>query len=497
MPNSETENNNTSHSAHTPESSNSKTKMTRQNILHLVIVCMGVALYALNSLITSTLLPSAVDDLNGLEFINWSALLYTTAAMIASLSAGTTKTRIGGRAIMTIGGLVFAVGSLLISLSPSMELFLFSRAVQGIGGGLVLASCYTVIADLFPRHLWPTVFAMESAVWGIASVGGPLAGGIFAQTVGWRAGFYIMTACAILFVILIRSSFPKKEETETSKDTKLKSTLPFFRLGLLGSAVLIIAMGNREPDYAVAFLILGLSLLGYLLYRDKKSNSSLLPKRGLSLFTVAGTGITVIFLAMVSSISFMVYGPYILQKIHGFSPLSAGFMVALESISWSLAAMVCAKLPQNNNWRLYLIPTGVFTAFLGFYGIAHFLYGGPLWSLSVAIFLAGAGFGIFWADLSSVIIESGPSDEQDKRSGAIPTLQMCGGALGPAIAGIPAAMIGFNEGASPEIIEQTSYWVHAIFFPVLILATLLSIYLIRLKNKGTQKDLLNSVPKPL
>ncbi|WP_085907674.1 MFS transporter [Kiloniella majae] len=481
----------------TPEASNNNTKMTPQNILHLIIVCMGVALYALNSLITSTLLPSAVDDLNGLEFINWSALLYTTAAMIASLAAGTTKTRIGGRAIMTIGGLIFTVGSLLISLSPSMELFLFSRVVQGVGGGLILASCYTVIADLFPRHLWPTVFAMESAVWGIASVGGPLAGGIFAQTVGWRTGFYIMTVCAILFVILIRSSFPKKEVTQSTEQTKSKSPLPFFRLGLLGSAVLIIAMGNREPDYAVALLIIGLSLFGYLLYRDKKSNTSLLPKHGLSLFTVAGTGITIIFLAMVSSISFMVYGPYILQKIHGFTPLSAGFMVALESISWSLAAMVCAKLPQNNNWRLYLIPTGVFTAFLGFYGIAQFLYGGPLWSLSIAIFLAGAGFGIFWADLSSVIIESGPSDEQDKRSGAIPTLQMCGGALGPAIAGIPAAMLGFSEGASPEIIEQTSYWVHAIFFPVLILATLLSIYLVRLKNKDAQKGLLNSIPEPL
>ncbi|WP_120498319.1 MFS transporter [Kiloniella sp. EL199] len=478
----------------TPKASTNNTKMTRQNILHLVIVCMGVALYALNSLITSTLLPSAVDDLNGLEFINWSALLYTTAAMIASLATGTTKTRIGGRAILSIGGSVFAVGSLLVSLSPSMEMFLLSRIVQGVGGGLVLASCYTVIADLFPRHLWPTVFAMESAVWGIASVGGPLAGGIFAQTVGWRAGFYIITVCAFLFVILVRSNFPKKETNTASRETEIKTSLPFFRLGLLGSAVLIIAMGNREPDYAWAFLIIGLVLLGYLLHRDKKSNSSLLPKHGLSLFTVAGTGVMIIFLAMVSSISFMVYGPYILQKVHGFSPLAAGFMVALESISWTAAALICARLPQNNRWRLYLIPTGVFTAFLGLFGIALFLYGGPLWSLTISIFLAGAGFGIFWADLSSVIIESGPIDEQDKRSGAIPTLQMCGGALGPAIAGIPAAVIGFQDGANHQVVEQTAYWVHAIFLPVLFIASLLAIYLVKLKNRDSAK-IVNLAPE--
>ena len=191
----------------------------------------------------------------------------------------------------------------------------------------------------------------------------------------------------------------------------------------------------------------------------------------------------------------MVYGPYILQKVHGFSPLSAGFMVAVESLSWSLAAMFCAKLPQNTSWRLYLIPIGVFIALLGVYGIAASLYGGPLWLLSIAIFLAGAGFGIFWADLSSVVIETGNKEEQDRRSGAIPTLQMCGGAFGPAVAGIPAAIIGFGEDASMEVIEQTAYWVHAIFIPVLAIATILAIHMVRLKRRDMETTQMAATPE--
>ncbi|WP_419902965.1 MFS transporter [Kiloniella sp.] len=375
-------------------------KMTATNILHLVIICMGVALYALNSLITSTLLPSAVDDLSGVEFLNWSALLYTTAAMIASLAAGTAKSKIGGRAILTMAGAVFAIGSLLVSVAPSIELFLLSRIVQGAGGGLILASCYTVISDLFPRNLWPTVFAMESVVWGVASIGGPLAGGIFAETIGWRGGFYVVTACSILFVILVRTTFPSDKIAPSDASTTGQQSLPLLRLGLLTSSVLIVAMANRVPEYAILLLILGFVLFALFLYRDKKAVTTLLPRHGLSLLHTSGTGLAIVFLTMASAMSFVVYGPYILQKIHGFSPLSAGFMVAVESLSWSLAAMLCAKLPQNTHWRLYLIPVGVFIALLGVYGIAVTLYGGPLWLLSIAIFLAGAGFGVFWADLS-------------------------------------------------------------------------------------------------
>ncbi len=472
-----------------------QTKMTAKNILHLVIICMGVALYALNSLITSTLLPSAVGDLNGVEFLNWSALLYTTSAMIASLATGTAKSKIGGRAILTIAGVIFAVGSLLVSLAPSMELFLFSRIVQGIGGGLILASCYTVISDLFPRNLWPTVFAMESVVWGVASIGGPLVGGIFAETIGWRAGFYIVTGFAVLFIVLVRATFPKHIAASPEANSPKKKSLPLLRLGLLASSVLIVAMANRLPDYAIVLLIAGFIFFGLFLYRDKQATNTLLPRHGLSLRSTAGTGLTIVFLTMASAMSFVVYGPYILQKVHGLSPLSAGLMVAAESLSWSLAAMLCSRLPQNTSWRLYLIPIGVFTALLGVYGIALFLYGGSLWLLSIAIFLAGAGFGIFWADISSVIIESGSKEEQDRRSGAIPTLQMCGGAFGPAVAGIPAAIIGFKENADLEIIEQTAYWVHAIFVPVLAISTLLALYMVQLKRRDIKETPVNSAPE--
>ncbi|MFD2204828.1 MFS transporter [Kiloniella antarctica] len=469
--------------------------MTTKNIVHLVIICMGVALYALNSLITSTLLPSAVDDLSGVEFINWSALLYTTAAMIASLATGTAKSKIGGRAILTIAGAVFAIGSLLVSLAPSMELFLFSRIVQGAGGGLILASCYTVISDLFSRHLWPTVFAMESAVWGIASIGGPLAGGLFAETIGWRGGFYVVCAFAVLFIVLVRTTFPKDHSPSSKNKISNKSALPIFRLALLGSSVLVVAMANLLPKYAVLLLILGFILFSLFLYRDKKAVATLLPRHGLSLLHTSGTGLAIVFLSMISAVSFMVYGPYILQKVHGFSPLSAGLMVAVESLSWSLAAMLCAKLPQNTSWRLYLIPIGVFIALLGVYGIAISLYGGPLWLLSIAIFLAGAGFGIFWADLSSVVIETGNQEEQDRRSGAIPTLQMCGGAFGPAVAGIPAAIIGFGENATMEVIEQTAYWVHAIFIPVLAIATILAVHMVRLKRRDMETNQITATPE--
>ncbi|WP_419902970.1 hypothetical protein [Kiloniella sp.] len=72
---------------------------------------------------------------------------------------------------------------------------------------------------------------------------------------------------------------------------------------------------------------------------------------------------------------------------------------------------------------------------------------------------------------------------------------MCGAAFGPAIAGIPAAIIGFSENANLEIIEQTAYWVHAIFIPVLIIATILAVNMVRLKRKEIEATPMSSTPE--
>ncbi|WP_020590482.1 MFS transporter [Kiloniella laminariae] len=472
-----------SQSAGTNSQAQAEQKMTPQNILHLVIVCCGITLYALNNLITSTLLPSAVSDLQGINFINWSALVYSTAAIIFSLTGGSLKTSLGGRKTMIIAGLVFTFGALLVSQSSDMIFFLFARAIQGAGGGLILATCYTVIGDLFARHHWPKVFAWESAVWAVASLTGPLAGGFFAQTVGWRLAFYLIAGSALLFVVAVRLCFPPKarleQETITTSRKEKLAALPILRLIILVMAISSIAIAGLEPDWSLPLLGVAFLLLLLLLQRDKLAKSPLLPREGINFTTPAGTGLLVIFLASVSTYSFVVYGPYLLQTVHGLTPLNAGYLVAWESMSWSIAAMICARISQTVRWRPLLIPIGIGTSAIGLYGISLFLFSGPLWLLTVAIFFAGAGFGIFWADLSSRIIESGPSEERDRRSGAIPTVLMCGGAFGPALAGIPAQMAGFSDTATLAVLEATAYWVHIAFVPLVLLSLFLSFRVIR------------------
>lgn len=456
--------------------------MTLQQKLYLFILCLGVALYALNSMITSTLLPSAVKDLQGVAYINWTVLVYTMAAMMASLSGGAFKNRVGGRrALFTAGG-IFALGTVCVALAPNMPLFLVARFVQGLGGGLVLAACYTVIADLFPRALWPTVFAMESATWGAAALGGPLIGGLFAEYIGWREAFYTTAAAALVFMIAVQTAFPAKARADQQPGEGSKRHVPLMRMAVLAVAVLAAATAGQQVAYALPLLGLAALAVVVLLRLDRRATVPLLPRRGTGLTQPVGAGLATVFIALASSVSFMIYGPYLLQHNFDLSPLAAGYFVALEAMGWTGAAMVTARLCQQASWRPWLIPLGVVIALLGIVGIALFLYSGPLWLLAASVLLAGAGFGCFWADLCSLVIETGDRDEQDLRSSAIPTVQMGGTAFGPALVGIVAALCGFAEGASEAALAATAFWVNAAFVPTMALAGFFALIVIRRKN---------------
>ncbi|TXH60064.1 MAG: MFS transporter, partial [Thiothrix sp.] len=112
-------------------------------------LCLGVGLHAMNWHMVSTIAPTMVNELGNVKLISWITLIYLATSVVFGAYAGYIKRQIGAKTAMLLFAMIFALGSLLVSIAPNMETVLLGRALQGMGEGLILSLSYGVAQDLF------------------------------------------------------------------------------------------------------------------------------------------------------------------------------------------------------------------------------------------------------------------------------------------------------------------------------------------------------------
>ena len=444
----------------------------------LAVLCLGVILHALNSLITTTVLPSAVREIGGLALISWATTVYMVASIMTAVSGGLVENRVGGRRGLAGAAILFAIGTAVCAFAPSMPVLLCGRLLQGAGGGLISAVGHTMIPRLFPEPLWAKVFAAISAMWGVAALGGPLVGGLFAEFGTWRAAFAVMLPVAGIYVGLVMLVVPGRDRKQAPARS---ATYPIGRLVLVGGAVMMVAVAGNSRDLPIQIgLIAVATALSVLVLRlDRGSPAPLLPRGAFSPHTTAGAGLWVILTVSMATYSFTIYGPLLIQTLFGAGPLVAGYVVAWEALSWTLAAVVVASLKAPpDRW---LIRIGPLTVAAGLTGVALVLPQGPAWALPITVFLAGGGIGMCWAFVNRRIIAAAADDaDASVAAAAIPTTQLAGIAYGSALAGVIANAVGFHDGLTVETAQSVARWVHGAFVVVLLVGAAMAHRLVTL-----------------
>jgi len=210
--------------------------------LRSIALAGGVALHAINVYIATTILPSVVTDIGGLDYYAWNTTLFVAASILGSALSAKLLRRSGPRGAYVMSAAVFAVGTAICGLAPSMPVMLAGRFVQGLGGGFLLALSYAMIRLVFAEALWSRAMALVSGMWGVATLVGPAIGGIFAEFGIWRAAFWSLVPIALLFGVLAATVLPGRSG-ETAA-----APLPFSQLFLLIAAVLVVSVGSVSPD---------------------------------------------------------------------------------------------------------------------------------------------------------------------------------------------------------------------------------------------------------
>ncbi|MDR0217535.1 MAG: MFS transporter [Enterobacteriaceae bacterium] len=448
--------------------------LSGRNGLLSIALAGGVALHAINIYIATTILPSVVRDIGGLEYYAWNTTLFMVASIIGAPLSKNVLSRFGPRAAYLIALIVFCAGTLICASAKDMMWMLIGRFIQGFGGGILFALSYALIRIVFAERLWPRAMAMVSGMWGIATLCGPAIGGVFAHADTWRLAFIsLLPIAAILaIIVLVQLSAYKKSDTPAERAA-------IGKILLLGVSVLIISLASLSKAMLpnIGGVIVGLAIVALIARFDRNSKIKLLPSGAYDIKAPLG--------AIYASMSLLVIGmtteifvPYFLQTIHGYQPLIAGYATALMAAGWTVGSLFSSGRSPQTVQRL--VRSGPILVVLALIALAIIMPSQSLFDpnsglilMCVALAAVGAGIGATWPHLLTQVFTSAPKGQEDLASTSITTVQLFATAIGSALAGIVANLAGFTDPGGLAGTQSAAVWLFAVFALAPVLATLL------------------------
>src|SRR5271154_5862073 len=237
-------------------------------------------LAALDQTIVATALPTIVGDLGGLKHISWVVTAYLLAQTVVTPLYG----KLGdmyGRKIILQGALVtFLAGSALCGLSQSLDELIAFRALQGLGGGGLMVSAQAAIGDVVPPRERGRYTGLFGAVFGLASIAGPLLGGFLTTNLSWRWIFYVNLPLGIGALFVLGATLPSVTE-------RVKHVIDYLGTVVLGAGLsaLVLTASLGGTTYAwgspeiVALAIAGVVLVALFPFIERRAKEPILPTR--------------------------------------------------------------------------------------------------------------------------------------------------------------------------------------------------------------------------
>lgn len=355
-----------------------------------ISVLTVTAIVAFDGLALVAALPGIADDLGDVAFLPWVITAYLGTSAVAGIAAGPVIDAIGVRRMFRIAGIAFLLASALCAIAPNMATLVAFRALQGIGGGLVISVVYAGIGLTFPQRLRPRAFAANSLVWGVMGFGGPALAAVLLAFAGWRMIFLVQLPITGLSLLAGWNRLPP------ARDGGHRVVLDWRGIalvtGLVATSLVAVSQVGVHWWLAGAALVAAVAIaLAYWAHAGRADNP-LVERTHLTRFPLNRIHLTA-GLVLVAGLAADNFLPLYMQVVRGRSESFAAFAVVFLAIGWSGAAFLVSRLLDHYHesqtilaGSLFLLPAAVLT------GITVAL-GWPEPVLFVAFMLIGASIG--------------------------------------------------------------------------------------------------------
>ncbi|GII76786.1 MFS transporter [Sphaerisporangium rufum] len=447
----------------------------RRRILVLFICCMSLLIVGLDNTIVNVALPAIERDLAApVSGMQWTVDAYTLTLASLLLLSGSTADRIGRRRTFQAGLVIFAIGSLLCGLAPSLGWLVVFRVLQAVGGSMMNPVAMSIITNTFTE---PRERARAIGVWGgvvgISMALGPVVGGSLVEPFGWRAIFWINVPVAVLAVVLTARFVPESRAPRPRRADPLGQALVIVALAALTYTIIELPMlGWRSPliiGTAVAAVAAFAALCGYELRRpepliDVRFFRSA-PFSGASLIAVCAFG---------AFGGFLFLNTLYLQDVRGLSPFDAGLCTLPIAAMAVIFAPLSGRLVGDRGPRPSLVLAGLgITA--GGLMLTRLAADTPLAWLLVAYAVFGFGFAMVNAPITNTAVSGMPITQAGVAAAVASTSRQVGQSLGVAVAGsvLAAGLAGSMRDGFLRA-GQAGWWITAGYGVVVLVAGLVT-----------------------
>jgi len=407
----------------------------RKLLIVIGALMMGMFLAALDQTIVSTALPTIAGDLHGLNHLSWVVTSYLLASTISIPLWGKLGDLYGRKGFFQAAVVIFLAGSMLSGLAHNMVELISSRALQGIGAGGLMVGAQACMGDLVSPRERGRYVGMFGAMFGVASVLGPLLGGVFTERLSWRWIFYINLPLGIVTLFVITSVLHLPRQRKQHK-------IDYIGTMLLGAAVTGVILlttwgGTTYPWHSTPIIALGVAsvaLIVAFMYLETKVPEPLIPP---SLFKMKVFNLSSAVGFMVGLVMFgaLIYLPLYLQTAHGASPTSSGLQLLPVVVGMLITSNLGGQLTsRRGKYKMFPI-MGCALMAMGLAGLSTMQVTTPLLVSSCYMLLVGLGVGFVMQILVVIVMNAAPQEDLGAATSSATFFRSIGGVFGVAVLG--------------------------------------------------------------
>lgn len=403
---------------------------------------LGVLLIAFESLAVATILPRLARELSGLALYGWAFSAFFMGYLLSTVVLGGVADREGPARPFALALGLFGLGLLVAGLAPGMAVFIAGRALQGLGGGGLVAVAYLAINRAYPDALRARMLALLSSAWVVPALIGPAAASLIAELTSWRFVFLGLAPLLLLVVPLALPALAKLGAAGTPlQGGRVRSAL----MAAIGVTLALAALQQRGVFAAVALALSGLAL-------SVPALLTLFPRfpwRSRP-FAPLAAGFATRFVLTFSFFGAEAFVPLGLHELRGLSLLQAGSVLTASALVWSSTAFAHSRFDERTKgrYRSLVARVGVSIVAVSLALMAVALVGGALPPLTAAVFwaLGGLGMGLGFQSHTLIVFRFAPGGQEGQVSGTLQMADVLGAAIGAGVGGALVATLGLRAG---------------------------------------------------